>query len=110
MSYSISGTTINLTRGDTCYVRINITDSDGVPYIPSTGDKVRFAMKTAYTDRKPVLVKEIPIDTMMLVLTPEDTAELEFGRYVYDVELTTAAGEVDTFITKAKFNLTEEVY
>ena len=35
---------------------------------------------------------------------------LPFGKYVYDIELTKATGEVDTFITKAILKLTEEVH
>ena len=39
-----------------------------------------------------------------------DTAHIPFGKYVYDIELTKATGEVDTFITKAILKLTEEVH
>ena len=45
MSYSVSGTTITLTRGDTFVALISITKQDGTPYVPNDGDKVRFAMK-----------------------------------------------------------------
>lgn len=115
MSYSISGTTITMTRGDTfkTLITINVNDpeSDGhiEPYVPSEGDSVRFAMKEKYSDPEPLLVKEIPIDTMRLVLYPEDTAGLEFGNYVYDIQLTKVNGEVDTFIPKARIKITEEV-
>lgn len=34
MSYSVQGTTITLTRGDTFMALISITQSDGNPYIP----------------------------------------------------------------------------
>ena len=61
-------------------------------------------------DETPLLIKEIPIDTMILTLNPEDTKHLPFGKYVYDIELTKATGEVDTFITKAILKLTEEVH
>lgn len=63
-----------------------------------------------YNDETPLLIKEIPIDTMILTLNPEDTKHLPFGKYVYDIELTKATGEVDTFITKAILKLTEEVH
>lgn len=110
MSFNISGTTITLTRGDTLVVKVSITQKDGdIPYIPSGSDKVRFAMKEKYTDEEPLLVKDIPIDTMELVLNPEDTKKLPFGKYVYDIQLTTSSGVVDTFITKSTFKLTEEV-
>lgn len=110
MSYSVSGTTITLTRGDSFIAEISITDQDNKPYNPVAGDSVRFAMKVSYEDAEPLLVKNIPVDTMKLVLDPEDTKHLAFGKYVYDIELTKATGEVDTFITKAMFKITEEVH
>ena len=99
MSYSITGTTITLTRGDTFEALVSATKKDGTPYIPVEGDVIRFAMKENYDDARPLLVKEIPIDTMMLMLEPSDTADLNFGKYVYDIQLTKANGKVDTFIT-----------
>ena len=110
MSYSISGTMITLTRGDTFKAIITITDPEGNQYVPVEGDRIRFAMKVDYNDKLPLLVKDIPVGTMILTIDPEDTKNLDFGRYVYDIELTKATGEVDTFITKATIKLTEEVY
>ena len=110
MSYSITGTTISLTRGDTFTAFITITDADDNPYTPVEGDIIRFAMKNDYTDGSPLLVKNIPIDTMILTLEPEDTKALSFGKYVYDIELTKSTGEVDTFIAKATLKITEEVH
>ena len=66
MSYSVSGTTITLTRGDTFVALISITKQDGTPYVPNDGDKVRFAMKAKYEDPEPLVVKDIPIDTLTL--------------------------------------------
>lgn len=110
MSCSVYGTTINLTRGDTFVAIISITDSNKTPYVPQPGDAVRFAMKEKYSDAEPLLIKDIPIDTMRLELRPEDTKEFKFGKYVYDIQLTKASGEVDTFIAKAAIVLTEEVH
>ena len=109
MSYSVSGTTITLTRGDTFMADISINKQDDTPYIPVEGDSVRFAMKSSYEDAEPILTKDIPIDSLKLILEPKDTKKLNFGQYVYDIQLTKASGEVDTFIAKAKLKLTEEV-
>ena len=109
MSYNVQGTTITLTRGDTFMALISITQSDGNPYIPHEGDLIQFAMKRGYEDEEPLLVKDIPIDTMKLILDSADTKMLPFGKYVYDIQLTKATGEVDTFITKGTMKLTEEV-
>lgn len=110
MSCVVKGTDISLTRGDTCTVKIDILDQDGVLYEPVEGDHVRFAAKKGYEKGAPLIVKEIPIDSMILKLDPEDTKKLDFGKYVYDVELTKKNGDVDTFITKASLTITEEVY
>ena len=107
MSFSVNDRTngISLTRGDTFKAKVSITDSEGAAYVPNEGDKIRFAMKKNYDDAEPLLFINIPIDTMILEITPEDTKSLEFG-----VELTKANGDVDTFITKARIDLTEEVH
>ncbi len=110
MSYSVTGTTITLTRGDSFKALIGMTTPEGDPYTPIEGDKIRFAMKSSYDDSEPLILKDIPIDSRILVLDPADTKKLEYGKYVYDIELTKATGEVDTFITKATFRITEEVY
>lgn len=104
-----TGTTITLTRGDTFEALVSATKRDGTQYIPVAGDTIRFAMKENYDDPRPLLVKDIPIDTMMLTLEPQDTADLNFGKYVYDIQLTKANGKVDTFISKAILKLSEEV-
>lgn len=109
MSYSVKGTTITLTRGDTFAADIGISQPNGDPYIPSEGDSVRFAMKRSTKDDEVLILKEIPVETMRLILDPEDTKDLEFGNYVYDIQLTKSTGEVDTFITKSTLVLTEEV-
>lgn len=66
MSYSVSGTMITLTRGDTFSALITITDLNDNQYIPMNGDRIRFAMKNDYNDETPLLIKEIPIDTMAI--------------------------------------------
>ena len=110
MSVKISGTTITATRGDTVKVFIPMAYEDGNPYEPVEGDKIRFALKSDCNDAEPLIEKEIPTDTLLLKLDPKDTKNLpQPSQYVYDVQLTYANGEVDTFITKAKFKITEEV-
>ena len=49
------------------------------------------------------------MDTLVLEVEPQDTADLNFGKYVYDVEFTDAAGHVSTIIL-ANFILTKEVH
>lgn len=110
MSFIIgSNNTITLTRGDTFRAKISILYPDDTEYEPQEGDTVRFALKQNIKDPIPLIKKEVPIDSMVLTLNPEDTKLLDYGKYIYDVQLTKANGDVDTFITTATLKLTEEV-
>ena len=109
MSFSVNKNAVILTRGDTFIGQVNIKNPDGTDYIPVEGDTIRFALKKKCTDMKVLIEKKIPIDTLLLVLDPKDTKPLAFGTYVYDIQLTKANGDVDTFITKSPFMIAEEV-
>jgi len=105
MSYAVDGTKIWLTRGDTFRAKVGIFECDcecseesEEPYVPQPGDKIRFAAKRKWTSSDIVIEKDIPIETQILELQPEDTKELSFRPYVYDIQLTYANGDVDTFI------------
>lgn len=109
MAVKIIGTSITMTRGDTLKTKINILDSDGNEYVPTNGDYIRFAMKKKYTDDTCCILKEIPIDTLVLHLEPQDTKCLpQPCEYVYDIQITMADGTVDTFIT-GKLSIIQEV-
>lgn len=108
----IKGKTITLTKGDTLLVKVSIKDKDtNEDYIPSDGDEVRFALKSNYDDEQVLIYKEIPLDTLELLIPAEETKQLEVrtSPYVYDIQLTTATGYVDTFIDKGSLYITEEV-
>lgn len=98
--HTVNGNDIFLTRGDTLHIKINMF-KNGEPYIPVEGDVIRFAMKKSYKDpdEDVIVLKTIPIDSLILTLEPQDTKQLPFGKtYVYDIELTDTNGDVDTFI------------
>lgn len=103
--------TITLVRGDTVEIPVTIWTRDGEKYIPSEGDVVRFALKDGYGDDVPVLIhKVLPNDSLILRLESCETKEIIAKKkpYVYDVELTTANGYVDTFV-RGTVNVLEEV-
>lgn len=110
MGYSINNKTkkISLVRGDTLKVRVEILKNNNTIYTPQNGDTLRFAMKKDYSSSRVLINKSIPTDTLILHLKPEDTKKLAFGEYVYDIEITFANGDVDTFIT-GKFEIKPEV-
>lgn len=109
MSSHVNGTDIELTRGDTFKRTLVLTDAAGNPFTPAEGDEIRFALKKKVKDETVLINRVIPNDTLLLKIDPEDTKELAFGDYVYDIQITYANGEVDTFITVSQFKITEEV-
>lgn len=116
MSYKVEGTTISLTRGDSLFLQLELK-KNGETYYPVSGDVIRFALKhpqmnpnkTDFVDAVPLLVREIPNNTLLFELQPSDTEGLGFGTYVYDIQITYASGAVDTFIANSKFIITPEV-
>lgn len=113
--YTVNNTTIKMTRGDTAIIQVAMT-RNGQPYELQEGDVVRFALKraamnakkTEYSDAKPLIKKTIGGD-LVLRIDPQDTKPLGFGEYAYDIEITFADGEVDTFIHDAMLTLLPEV-
>lgn len=106
---NITGTTIRMTRGDTLQVEVVLTGSDGNKYVPGAGDVIKFGVKKTYTDTDLAIYKIIPSDTLILLLRPEDTKNLAWGSYVYDIEITMEDGTVDTFIANATIVIEKEV-
>lgn len=110
MSHSIKGNDITLTRGDTLFLQLSLT-KDGEPYTPEEGSSIRFAMKSSYDDpdEDVVLLKDVPMDTLLLEFEPDDTKPLPLrSKYVYDIQLTDEYGHVETFIS-GKFKVDNEV-
>lgn len=113
--YKVEQSRISLIRGDTLVVEVGIYVNDE-PYQLQQGDVVRFALKraelrkdkTEYIDKKPLVEKIIPNETLILRLESEDTAKLPFGRYAYDIQLTMSDGTVDTFLSDI-FDILPEV-
>lgn len=109
---SINGTTITMTRGDTAVIDLTLTDVLGNEYDPLTTDVIRLAAKENYTDSEVLIYRTAVVnqDTndISITIEPSDTKFLDFGTYVYDLQLTKATGVVDTFMS-GELVLTEEV-
>lgn len=109
----INKNNIILTRGDTLVTNITIYDESGEVYIPGDTDKIRFAIKKTYNDEEPILLKNIPVDTMVLRLESSDTKLLEQpASYVYDIQITIDDGSTEGFVStfiSAKLTTKEEV-
>ena len=49
---SAQGTNITITRGDSAYITIKITDSNGNPYTPGPEDKIRAQVRQDVSSTK----------------------------------------------------------
>lgn len=101
------GNKICLTRGDTAMLKVTIYGADREEYTPTETDIVTLTVKKT-VNSKDILFQRTVKDGM-LTIEPEDTMELPYGDYVYDVCIETKTGIVQTFIPPTVFRLTEEV-
>ena len=105
--YTIVNNKITLTRGDTMTFNIDLkVEQDGalVDYDLEEGDELIFKVKKNVNDKVTLIEKEGPTITIV----SEDTEDLSFGDYVYDVKFTSADQTiVDHVVTVNKFVITE---
>lgn len=93
---------IYLTRGDTAYLNFEIEG-----YEAREGDTITLTVRN-YVDRTEAFNIVISLDEGF-VITPAMTKDLDCGRYLYDIQITTVLGEVFTVIEPTPFYLREEV-
>lgn len=104
----LNNNTIEITRGDTGVFTLDITHQDGTP-CDYSNDTVLLTVKQNVYTTDFLIQKHIQYGEN-IVIEPSDTQELNYGdRYVYDVQLTTAGGIVDTIIPPSKFVVLQEV-
>lgn len=106
-----SNGTINMSRGDSISLTINLSDSDGNEYILQEGDRLFFSAKKKATDESyaisPILLTGEKGTT--LHLDASDTYDLEFGTYLYDIQLVTANGKTNTVIKPTQLIIEEAI-
>ena len=104
--------TIHLTRGDTARLTVDLDvflkDGTKLPYEMRKDDVLILSVKRTAKSVKACLEKEVQ-GSNEIHIKPEDTASLEFGTYVYDVELRPAEGDVYTVIENKTFKIGVEV-
>lgn len=100
----VRGTKITFNRGDDIFIKVDIYDSEGQTYTLREGDKLYFSVKQKETDENYAIApKELDYD--VIHIAPEDTYDLAFGTYIYDVQMVTAEGRCSTIIKPSVLTL-----
>ncbi len=102
---TVTGTDLCMTRGDSEIITVRVTG-----YTLTEGDMVELTVRRN-VKTPPVLYKrvtEFRDNAAQIAIDPQDTRDLPFGVYVYDVQLT-YGGAVKTIIRPSKFTIGEEV-
>lgn len=103
---------IQLTRGDTARFRVHITcedsNKDVIPYEIADTDTLTLSVKKNVKDFKPLFQKVIT-GSDKFHIKPEDTANLDFGKYRYDVQLNKSNSDVHTVVPTSVFEILQEV-
>lgn len=120
--FKISGNNIYLTRGDSAAIELQVVNGEN-PYDFSE-DEVKFSLKKRLSDKQPLIQKtfgnyDSETNKASITIEPEDTAGLDFGDYLYDIQLKhTEEPEqegddpvvtVDTIIVPSTFTIGAEV-
>ena len=104
-----NGQTMSMTRGDSESIRVRIADH---PF--SEGHIIEMTVRKSVKKDKALYKKitEFEEDGSAIInIKPEDTSDLKFGKYMYDIQWTDSHGNVKTIVkpTSGNFNITEEV-
>lgn len=108
--FEVTNNIITLTRGDYAELDVSLYNQDETPHTLAEGETLTLSVKRKTTDLTPIFQKVLKQgDKPVFVFMPEDTKDLAFGTYRYDVEFKTADGKPDTIITPHDFIIGEEV-
>ena len=102
--------TIHLTRGDTARFSIGriVNTVTKTNYTPTAENTVTLTIKKTALDASPCVQTIVP-GGEALHIKPEDTKAMAFGKYIYDIQITMADGDVYTIVPPATFDLQKEV-
>lgn len=104
---------IYMVRGDSESFTVRLRDKKTKEYKDFvTGDTVYFTVKKTINDTDKELQKIATIfdeGKAVFEILPEDTKEMAYGDYVYDVQLTDTDGRIRTILKYNTFTLEGEV-
>ena len=108
----VNGTDLAMIRGDSESITLSLKDGEAViSFVP--GDTVYFTVKISSAVDKKALQKTITEfnedGNCIIEIAPNDTKDLGFRSYVYDIQLNRFDGTVTTIVPCSKFVVLEEV-
>lgn len=106
--FYINGTDLKITRGDNALLAVDLKNADGSEYILQDGDILYLTVNVGARQGKPLLQLKADASGVFRFI-PESTKQLNFGKYLYDIQLTTANKEIYTVIPVSKFEVLEEI-
>lgn len=102
------------TRGDTKVFKFKLKDKNGEDLKLASTDKLYFTVKTNANSTERIMQKTLGNGIILkddgyyyVTINSEDTAELNYSTYGYDVEIKTGTGIVKTLLV-GTITLTEE--
>ena len=104
----ITDNEVRLTRGDNADIIVQIKDLNGDTYELQEGDKLLFTMKRNCKTDIIVIQKDITSD-QVISIEHDDTKDLDYGTYYFDIQCTLADGNVYTVIEPHPFIIEKEV-
>lgn len=108
----IRGYNIELTRGDSAYITVQILDNDGNKFLIQGNDKVRIQVRSRPNTGKLLFEAKMFFNQdkdLVWYIRPEDTKNTKAGKYVYDAQVELANGDIFTFIPMSTFEIADEV-
>lgn len=103
---TVCGTNLSMVRGDTEAIRVRVSG-----YTLAAGDKVEFTVREDASS--PVVIHKVvevfADNAAIIYIENADTANLLFGDYYYDIQLTYGGGIIITVVKKSRFRLEEEI-
>ena len=108
---------ITMVLGDTGVIRMRIRN-----YVLSQGDEVRFAIVNKanssillcqHSDKKIVLEKQVTKfekdGSARIIIYPDDTENLQPGKYLYEIQVKTKDSRIDTVVPFTSFTLMDGI-
>lgn len=108
---TIKRTNISLTRGDSAYITLSVTDGSGTPIELNENDTIRVQVREEPNGGTLIFEGNLIFDDdgITWYIRPEDTEAREVKVYYWDAQVEFSNGDIFTFIPVSKFTILSEV-